>query len=272
MIYISSSPVLAPAFNDPDAIDGRNPRIGWRNLITMSNIAATSSDPSFPVTHLGNSATFLRWKAASTAGQALTVTLSAAEFVNYFALASHNFGSTGTTYVLQYSTDGTNWINCIDARIPTDDFVLFHEFNDVIAKWFRLLITPGSSAPSIAVFYLGSVLRLQRRIYVGHTPIVYGRRYTVSNNYSENGQFLGRVLRRKMLATSVSMSNITPEFYRASIDPFFVAAAESPFFFSWRPSQYPREVAYGWLSGNPEVSNQRANGMMQIGFSMQAIP
>jgi hypothetical protein len=199
------------------------------------------------------------------------VALSAAETVNYVGIASHNLGSTGASYVLQYSTDGLIWTDAIDQRMAADDAAILHEFDDVTARWYRLSLTPGSAVPSIAVLYIGRVLRLERRIYVGHTPIVYGRRYTVSSNYSENGQFLGRVLRRTTLSSSVSMENITPSFYRTDVDPFFQAASVTPFFFAWRPSDYPREVGFAWLTGDPEVTNQRPNGMMQIGFSMQGI-
>lgn len=268
MIVISSSMVLGAG---DDQIDERNPRIGWQSIVTASNVSADQANALFPVTNLGNPFTYSRWAGLNTLEQSIRVTLASARTVNYLGIARHNLGSSAAGYVLEYTTNGTDWLQALTPRMPPDDTAVLHEFDDVFARIFRLRLTPGSAAPSIAVLYLGQVLRLQRRIYVGHTPIVYGRRSTVSSGFSESGQFLGRVLRRQMLESSVSMQNITPEFYRNQMDPFFEAAPTTPFFFAWRPSSYPREVGYAWVTGDPDVSNQRANGMMQASMSMMGI-
>ena len=112
---------------------------------------------------------------------------------------------------------------------------------------------------------------LQRRIYVGHTPIPYGRESRVTTGVSESGNFLGRIVLGESLETSVDLQNMTPAWYRAEMDPFIAASKEAPFFFAWRPDSYPRETGYAWMTNNPKPSNQRSNGMMQISLSMGGI-
>lgn len=266
-IVISPAVVLSAT---PET-DPRNPRIGYHNLISVSNVSADEETDDEPVINIANPSTYLKWRGTSTANQCVYVTLSEAADVNYCAIAKHNFGSTGATIRLQSSTDNSTWTDASDIVEPSTDHVIIFEFERVFARYFRLFIEPGTEAPSMAVMYLGEILVLQRKFYVGHTPISYGRATTVSNGRSEAGQFLGRHLRREFLETSVDLQNITPTWYRQKFDPFVEHATTKPFFFAWYPSKYPSEVGYAWLKGDIRPTNQRSNGMMQVSFSMEAI-
>lgn len=268
MIVISSSVVLAAT---PDSVDARNPRIGWHNLVAADNVTADEEANDEPVVNIANPATYLRWRGTTTAQQSVQVTLPLAQDVNYFAIAKHNLGSSGATLAFQSSTDGSAWTDAISPLVLSSDNVVIYEFDTVFASFFRLLITPGSEPPAIAVLYIGQTLVLQRRIYVGHTPFPFGRKSTVSNGRSESGEFLGRTLRRQFLESSVDMQNITPSWYREHMEPFVQAATTRPFFWSWRPSSYPDECGYAWLSDDVKTSNMRPNGMMQFSFQMQGV-
>jgi len=264
MIHISSSVVLSQTG------EANNPRIGYHNIITADNISADEEATDEPVRNLANPATYLSWRGTTTNQQAVSIALVSAEEVNYFAIAKHNLGSTGATVAFEYSTNGSDWTT-VKTIEPSSDYALIVEFDAVSAQFYRLNITPGSAAPAIAVLYVGQILVLQRRIYVGHTPITFGRKTIVSNGRSENGQFLGRVMRREFLQTSVDLKNITPSWYRNYMDPFVQSARTKPFFFAWRPQQYPNEVGFAWLTNDVEVSNQLPNGYMQLSMRLQGV-
>ena len=114
-------------------------------------------------------------------------------------------------------------------------------------------------------------MRLERKIYVGHTPITYGRDRTSINGVSENGQYLGEIVVRETNSTSVNLKNLTPLWYRQSLDPFFAAKPRAPAFWAWRQTTYPDEVGYAWIEGNPRPVNQRSNGMMEINWNFRGI-
>jgi hypothetical protein len=268
MIIISSSVVLS---STAAAVDARNPRIGWHNLVTADNVFADEETDDEPAINIANPATYLRWRGESINEQSVQVSLSAAQDVNYFAIAKHNLGSSGATLTFQYSTDGSTWVDATSAQVLNTDYVVIHEFDTIFASFFRLLITPGSEPPSIAVLYIGETLVLQRRIYVGHTPLPFGRKTTVSNGRSESGEFLGRVLRRQFLESSVDLKNLTPQWYRQYMEPFIQAATTQPFFWAWRGSQFPNETGYAWLSDDTRMANQLSNGFVSCSFSMQGI-
>jgi hypothetical protein len=271
MIIISGDVVLS-AEQIANGVNSDNPRIGYHNLVTEATVFAEHEDPDYPALNMANPATYLKWRGSETTSeQSVGIHLSPAENVNYFAIARHNLGTIGSEYFFEYSTNGTTWTALTTPRVPADDYAIIHEFPTTFAQHFRLTMSSNGDAPEIGVLYVGRILTLQRRIYVGHTPLPFGRDTTVSVGVSEEGEFLGRTVRRRMYTSTVQMGNITPLWYREYLDPFFEAAASIPFFWAWRPGPYPNEVGYAWLNGDGRATNQRPNGMMEISFNMQGI-
>jgi hypothetical protein len=272
-VIVISDDVVLSAEEIQSGINGNNPRIGYHNVVTEANVFAEYEDPDFPATNMANPATYLKWRGEETTSlQSVGVVLSPAQTVNYFAIARHNLGTIGSEYTFSYSTNGGGtWIALTTPRVPADDYVIMHEFPDTFASHFKLEMTSNGDAPEIAVLMIGQVLRVQRRLYVGHTPIVFGRNSTTSTGVSEEGEFLGRVVRRRMYESSYSFSNLTPLWYRAYMDPFFHAAVSDAFVIAWRPETYPNEVVYGWMQGDSKVTNQRPNGYMECSFTVEGI-
>lgn len=268
MIVITSDPVIV---SGPSTIDGRNPRIGYHNLVTPEFIFADEETDDERIVNVANPTTYLLWRGETTDPQNVTLVLPVAENVNYFAIAKHNLGSSGAFLKFQSSTDGVAWTDRTANAALNTDYVMIYEFNTVLASYFRLVITPGVVPPSIGVLYIGRILVLQRRVYVGHVPIVFGRDTEVSTGYSENGQFLGRVMRRRTLQSAVEIKNLTPAWVRSDLDPFLEVATVQPFFWAWRPEDYPFETGFAWLKGDPDVVNQSPNGFMSASFRMQAV-
>lgn len=268
MIFVSPNLALAPYLQGANA-----GRIGYHSIVTASALSADEEAEGFPVTNLANPATYplAWWRATSTAVQYINVTASGTG-IDYFGIAKHNLGSSGATVQLQGSDNGTDWTDVSLEVQPGSDFVLVVQFVPANYAQWRLKLTPGSEAPYIGVLYVGTMLVLQRNIYVGHTPLPYGRRKTVLTGKSENGQFMGRIARREFLVSAVDLKNLTPGWFREFLDPFLEECqAGKPFFWAWRPGTYPTEVGYAWIDGSPAVTNQSPNGHMQAGWDMQGI-
>jgi hypothetical protein len=249
---------------EPPGITPENPRIGWHNIVTASNISAGEEAAGFPLVNLANPTTYLRWRAETDYEQELLI--SEAAQVNYFAIAGHNLGQATLTF--QSSDNLADWTTHVEV-IPGSNNAYIAEFENATAGYFRLLIAaPVGTVPEIAVLHVGRILRVQRRIYVGHRPITLSRRTKVSTGKSENGQFIGRVLRSQGLSTDIKLSNLTPSWYRDFFDPFVDHATTGAFFWAWRPQSYPNEVGYTWLTADISPPNQRRNGMMEVALSV----
>lgn len=277
MIVISSSLTLSAIF----ALSANHPVIGYDNRVTAGNVSATSFEDGYPITNVANNSTYLHWRAEGGSPlleEEIEVAVNTADLLDYVGIARHNFGTEQIAVTIEGLVDADAspevWVELVEEFIPADDSPIIARFEPVALAAIRIILTPGTDTenpPRLAVLYVGKLLQLQRKIYVGHTPITYGRNARVTNGRAESGNFLGRIVLSESLSTEVALQNLTADWYRTYFDPFARAGREEPFFFAWRPESYPREVGFAWLTDEPRPSNQRANGMMQVSFEMTGI-
>jgi hypothetical protein len=275
-VVISGSLVLSDTVSGGGIINADNPLIGYQNLVTSSNVSATSEDADNPASNVANPSTALRWQGADASPAVddyLTFALDTAELVDYIGIARHNFYSAQTAVSIETLDEGSpeSWTEIVEPVIPPNDGPLLFRFTPQAITSIRIRMQPGTAAPRAAVVYSGALLVLQRRIYVGHTPANYGTQLSVANHRSIGGDFLGRIVLSEKTMTKVALQNLTPAWYRTYLEPFRVAAQESPFFFAWRPSAYPYEVGFVWTSNDPRPENQLPNGMMSFSMDVEGV-
>lgn len=275
-VVISSSYVLTDSVSGGGIINENNPVIGYENLVTVTSLSTTSEVDDFPVTNLANPATNLKWKADAAEEVYITVLVDRVDPIDYLAIAKHNLGSG----LIPVSVEGlaeeeddpmTDWFELTtDVLLPNDGPTLFRfELQSLYS--IRIRMQAADVIPEIGVMYVGKLLVLQRRMYVGHSPITLNKVAKITNARSEDGNFLGRIVLNTMNQSGVSLQNLTPDWYRTYFDPFVDAAKEYPFFFAWRPGDYPMEVGYCWMTDDPTPENQRSNGMMQVNFKLNGV-
>jgi len=267
-LVITSSVVLDAVLAGSDA---DLPLIGYDNIVTTTNIAATTSDADYPVTRLANPETHLEWRATSIATNYITITTSGANNVEYVGVVGHNWGTGGASVSLEVLDAGFSpptWTQIETPFIPADDAPIMWRI-DPRPESIRIKIVPVSLIPAAAVVQAGSLLVMQRKIYSRHLPITYGRKLNVSNGRSESGKFLGRIVLGEAHETTASFRLITPEWFRANIPDFLDSAQETPFFFVWRPDTYPDEVGYCWLTDDPEPTPEDPAANNYIAFDLK---
>jgi len=241
------------------------PLLAYKTIVSSSNIAATSEDPLYPVTNVTNPATSFFWQASSSADQAITIT-TAGQTINYIGIARHNLAQSGLQVEIKF--DGTT---VVPADGVGNDQVLFFLISEASPQTVTINITGASDPALIAVIYMGEAIEFERNIYVGHTPITYARERDAIDSVSENGQYIGQIVRNEFKVSQINLMNLTPTWYRQTLDPFLAQSPRPPAFFVWRPDTYSTEVGYVWITGNPKPVNQRANGMMQISMNIKGV-
>ncbi len=279
-VIVSPNVVLT----DGTEVNANSPIIGYQQLATVSNIESWTADADYPITNVVNPSTYEKWigviGSPTLDEEYITITLDTNEDVDYIAFAGHNFGSGLFPVSVEGQATDTgspeDWIELNEPVLlgSTNEPTIFRfEAQSLYQIRIRLqasqLATP--IAPQAAVIYVGKLLIMQRRIYVGHTPITYGRDTRVLIGRSENANFLGRVILSESKQTSIEMKHITPDWYRTYMDPFVIAAKERPFFFNWRPGDYPYETGYCWTTGDIIPTNILPNGMMSFEFDVRGI-
>ncbi len=272
MLVISSELTLVDADTQ---FSLNNPIIGYENIVDFTGISASTSDASgfYPATNMANPSTNLKWKALDSADVSITIVNDTSVDLEYVGLARHNLGTVRGQITVVGSTDGgsTYPIALAGPFIPANNEPLMFRFTKANYTNIAIVIQNMTGIPQVAVCMCGPLLALQRRIYVGHTPITYARQTSNVNGMSESGEFLGRLNIAQGRSTTFSMKNLTPDWYRDYLDPFILAAKETTFFFAWRPQSYPNEIGYCWLTSDPKMVNQSPNGMVSCDLAVGGI-
>lgn len=271
---IINSPSVQLGFENE--VDANRGLIGMNNLVTINNISATSEGETKLARNLANPATYLKWQSLILTEQYLTVALDGGDLVDYVGIAGHNFGSGNVPVSVEgyvsFDTNGNpDWVEIFPDIIPPNDGALLLRFVPDYYVGIRIRLQTALVVPFCSVVHVGKLLVLQRNIYVGHTPVVFGRETRVINGRSESGEFLGRVVLAEALTSSIALRNITPSWYRSHLDPFISDGKEYPFFWAWRPYSYPMESAYGWITNDPRPTNELPNGMMAVTIDIGAV-
>ncbi|MFZ5736306.1 MAG: hypothetical protein ACOY6K_05425 [Pseudomonadota bacterium] len=268
MLVISSNLVIADA---SDGLSLDHPVIGWRNVVTIAGVTADSELPAYPATNLANPATNLRWQAADIGEHFVVITTNEVDAIDYVAVAKHNFATAEIPVSIEGFIDG-EWVQIVDEVMLPDDGPALFRFVAQSLSQVRIRMQEGIAAPRAAVVYCGKLLVLERKIWVGHTPMPHGRRVSIVNNVSETGEYLGAVVLGAWRETSVPLSLISPAWYRAKMDAFLAAAVtRTPFFFAWRPQSYPREVGYGWLMEEPKPAPVGPSNLLALDLKISGV-
>ena len=240
--------------------------LAYDNAVTFANITSTNALASSPITNVSNPATAYAWEASDTSTQTITITPQTGRTIDYVGIARHNLNQPGLTVQIKF-----NGAIVLPAQAVSDLQALLFITAEASPTTIEIVISGATEAPKIAVIYAGTALIMERDIYVGHTPMPYGRDRMAVNGMSENGQYLGEIVVSESNSTQVDLQNLTPLWYRNFLDPFFALKPRKPCFWAWRQDTYPDEVGYAWVEGNPRPSNQRSNGMMSMNWTFRGI-
>lgn len=257
--------------------DGNRPVIGIENLATADTLTADEEDADYPATNLANPATNQVWKSGSTAAQKVRSVFAEGHEIDYVAIARHNLGSGACSVSIEALTaggdpdDDGDWVEVVPEVLPGDDSPILFRFDGDTYGGVRLPLSPGSVEPQIAVLYTGKLVVLEKGIQTGFTPITYGRKPNIMNPRSQGGDFLGRIVLGGTLATEAKIINISPDWYRSTLDAAIAAMDETPFFWAWAPEDYPDEVGFVWTVQDTMPLVAQTNGRINLTLSLEGI-
>lgn len=263
------------------------PVMAAANILSSASMSSTGAVAGFAALGARTYQTYEGWRPSGGTGR-LTATASGS--ITYVGAL---FVSAPTNAKVQLFVNGARrgW------SMPASGACLW--LLDSVSASSVALDVSGLSTGHVANIMAGVRTELERNIYVGHTPITLGRNVQRVQGVSERGQYLGTIIRRRTLGTSVSMSNITPAYYRDTIDPTLRLLERQPMYFSWRqwieaggsllteegfglltedrePIGYTvaspyDEIGYAWMDGDPAIANERANGMMSMSMGLSGM-
>lgn len=258
-----------------DSPDANCPVIGWHNLVTAAGITADHEDADYPATNLANPATAILqgWKSDSTDDQYVTFDVTSENEIDYLGIANHNFGTDEIPVTIEYPDPENpgDWLVLVEQFQPEDDAPLLLRFVPTFLTQIRIKLEPDAVSPRMSVVYVGAILAIPRKIYVGYQPMTLIADTSVQTNWSEGGDFLGSILINEKRSTSMTFRNLLPAWVRATLQPFLSVCKTQPWFWAWRPAAYPLEVGFVTALQASKPSNSRPNGMMEVDFQVGGI-
>lgn len=246
-----------------------HPIVLWDNLVTFTGITADSEAAGYPATNLANPVTALEWRGASAADIEIAFATNHVDPINGFGIARHNFGSEAIALELGYYDEDDEWVVLIEEFIPQDDAPLLLRYARQSLADVVLRLAEGDAAPRAAVAYCGDLLVLQRKLWVGHTPIVDGLVVEEVSAMSQAGDYLGTITVSSHNETKLTTSLLDPDWYRENMRAF--VQSRSPFFFAARPQTYPLEVGYCHIVNSPRPVPDDQSHLIAIDIDMRGV-
>ncbi len=229
------------------------PRIGYDSIFDEANVvvSATTDSVGFEYTNAFNWNPSQKWKPASTSDQNLSTNLVAGKEVDYLAIYGHNLGTTGGSYLLQYSSAGdpTSWSDVIPSKSPSDDNVIFAIVSSSVTHPnFRLQITSCTISTTIAHVSIGKTMEIPAEygLGLGFVPPNLSNLNEYYNPISDKGTPLGRSVKRFAGESRINLSLIDPSWIRNTWKAFMDHTDTKGFFFSWDFNNYSGESAFCW--------------------------
>ena len=122
---------------------------------------------------------------------------------------------------------------------------------------------------NIGYFFAGNSTELPVDLFVGHVPFPFARQTKVAGGLGNRGDYLGTTVERVDYTNTIDLKNIKQDDMRSIFLPLI--RNRKPFYFAQNYVDRPDEVAFCWLLDDPQVTNSRPNGMMDISLTVGAI-
>lgn len=268
MLVIAPTVILTEGAVD----DPRLPLIGWRNAITIANIAADSALPTAPVTNLANPDTSERWTAAAIGARRLTFTTSSADDFDYIAFAGQNFAKAAisTTIECKFAPTDPDWTVLVAELLLADDRPALFRLPKQPYYQLSVALGAGTAAAEAAVLYAGLLTALDPGVDLPLTPLPFGYVSDVYVGRNVAGEYLGEIEATRFLQSSLSIKNMDSDWYRANLDPW-LGGKRVPFFHAWDPAGHPFETGFCWLTNSPMPVIDQKNRRMSIALNISGV-
>jgi hypothetical protein len=233
--------------------------IAYDNLLTGADI----SDSEKALTPN----TYERWDVSAGAVNA-EFQLSAPAQVNFVGIAAHSLVGENLVIETRPVINSGSWVYAGGISFNTAAPVLL-TFESRLVGEVRLTGTLTADS-EIGVISAGEYLQMPVKIYGGHSPITLSQKTSFQSVQSDTGQFLGRNITRKGVASTNAWQFLDPYWYRENFQAFVQSARTLPFFIQWRPKEFPDEVAYAHTTADITPSNMGGgNALMSVSISIR---
>lgn len=215
-------------------------------------VTAGSTAAGYAPENVRDPATWNSWRSGSS-DRYITFDYGAAVDIDSVGVAAHNIFSSGTTFRIEYSSDGSSFTTLVTQTLTSNDDILFL-FQKQTYRYWRF--TLPVAAANIGVIQAGKRIVFPYAPLDDYVPIYYGRTYTKLRNESLRGQLLGNRVIAAGATTEVDLGPLSRKWVDDNVKSFKNHYDQGgTFFYASCPSKYPQDMGYCWA---PEEESSMA--------------
>ena len=216
-----------------------------------------------------NNYTSQRWALVSGANNWTLQTAADAELDCVF-IAAHNLAGKTVTISTASTAGGAHTTRAIVS--PTDATTICAIFNDTtgfahVVREVRVTVNDGTDV-AIGIIRAGKALQMPIPIYGGHRPLNLNRVTEAQQQFSETGQWLGRIVKRRAVTSSYDWEYLKSSWYDTYFEPFAQTLPLNPFCIAGNPSKIGSDVGFVWTDRDPEPSNMGIKTYRSVSLSV----
>ena len=224
-------------------------RILWSPL--TGTISGGGTNPAYAA----NDYTSQRWQLAP-GGNNWTLQTSDNQLIDSVFIAAHNLAGKTVTISTASTAGGAHTTRV--SFVSDDNSSIAAFFNNAGTAYtireVRINVNDGT-AVAIGIIRAGVSLQLPIPFFGGHRPLNLNRVTEAQQQFSETGQWLGRIIKRRAVTTTYSWEYLTASWYDTNFEPFAQTLPLRPFFIAGNPSKIATDVGFVWTDRDVEPVN-----------------
>lgn len=227
-------------------------------------ITGDGTNPSYAA----NDYTSQRWE-LSPGSNTWTLQTGSDATIDCVFIAAHNLSGKTITISTASTAGGAHTTRATVS--PTDNTTICTLFNNVgmayTIREVRLVINDGTDI-AIGVIRAGVALQMPIPLYGGHKPLNLNRVTEAQQQFSETGQWLGRIIKRRAVTSSYDWEYLTTTWYDTYFEPFAQTIPLNPFFIAGNPSKITTDIGFVWTDRDVEPVNMGINAYRSVSLSV----
>lgn len=219
--------------------------------------------------YAANNYTSQRWTLAPGTNNWTLLTSSDASLDCLF-IAAHNLSGKTVTISTSDTPSGTHVTRAIVS--PTDNTTIGVIFNATtgyahVVREIRVSVNDGTDV-AIGIIKAGLALQMPIPIYGGHRPLNLNRVTEAQQQFSETGQWLGRIEKRRAVTTTYDWEYLKSTWYDTNFEPFAKTLPLNPFCIAGNPSKIGSDVGFVWTDRDLDPQNMGIKTFRSVSLSV----
>ena len=246
---------------------GSNQPLNHARILYAPITGTVTGDGTTPG-YAANDYTAQRWL-LDPGAQSWLLTADADAAFDCLFIAAHNLTGKTVTIATASAVGGpyTTRRTITPADTSTICVLLNNAGTAYTVREIKLTVSDGSDV-AIGIIRAGAALQMPIPLYGGHRPLNLTRITEAQQQFSETGQWLGRIIKRRGVTSSYDWEYLSSSWYDTYFEPFAQTLPLQPFCIAGNPSKIAADVGFVWTDRDLEPVNMGVKDYRSVSLAV----